>query len=136
MAASRKTFKNLTTADKFYIEKQFGLLSIEQIAKDIGATPQAVRKFHETMPGPIEPCPSAAVTSPPPPAPEPDIKPEHSMTGTAVSAQTPIVREDGVTVTTPASSQWADEAMKRQPGNYIDANKDRIFRPRPNKPSR
>lgn len=136
MALTRKTFARLTTADKDYIKRNYDLLSAKQLAVDTGATPAAVLKFMETLPPP--PAPTEPKAPEAEAKPQPDVKPEDSITGTPVFRQTPIADEDrGVTVMTPQASQWGDEATKRAPGqNYVENNKDRIFKPRPEKPSR
>ena len=114
MAASRKAFKDLGPADLFYIEQK-RTLSVEQLAKDVGATKAAVEKALAQLPPP----------APPPPAPPPPPNP-----------RVPLVRDDGVTIMTPTASEHSDTATARNQGNYVESNRDRIFQPRPERPSR
>lgn len=121
MAAPRKTFKNLSPSDKFYIAQKAKELSAEQIADDIGTSVDAVQKLLDDVAGKTE-----------------EVKADQSIVGVAITANQPFVRDDGITIMTPASAQWGDEKMKKAEDarSYIDNNKDRIFRPNPNKPSR
>jgi hypothetical protein len=134
MASSRKTFKSLSSAERTFIQEKQSSLTIDQLAYEVGTTVGVVKKvLAET---------ATFIASEKDLAPkevEPETIPaEQTATGTTASAHQPFVREeDGVTVMTAAAAQWADEVMKKNKGpNYVEANPDRIFQPRPGKPSR
>lgn len=139
MAASRST--PLSAADKFYIEQHLGKMTTQEMAKAIGCNRSQVDRFvaKVALSAPVvAPTEASATPAPLPEVTEPEqpsIPAHDTATGVAAIGAQPIVRpEDGITIMTEASAQWADEVMKRIPKKpYAETNKDRVFQPRPKK---
>ena len=114
--------RKLNKVDLCYIEHNAGKLTVEQLAKDLGATQKAIIDALENLPVPAAPTPPTL----------PDIPAEKTVTGAAAPAAIPQTNQErGVTVMTPAASQYADEVAQRLPqADYLERNKDFIHRPR------
>lgn len=114
--------RKLNQVDLCYIEHYRDKMSVDQLAKVLGASKTVVREAVESL------TTASAATQ----AKLPDIPAEKTSTGTPAPAAAPLHdKERGVTVLTPAAAQYADEVAKTLPQeNYVERNRGKFIHTR------
>jgi len=120
--------RELSEAEKFYIEQHYLEESVEEMADNLppGAGPKTVQAYVDLLP--------------PPPDPKDSIEEHHEKLRKARAARTGkmMARDDAkraVTMTEAASTMADARSKERQsPKGYVDGNKDRIHVMDKNKP--